>query len=131
MRLYESTLDTGQRRLIVHLDEARVIARDDPRLGAEEFPWSAGQPDPDWTVEAVFEPYAEASAPLTGSAKTWKPKAGQEPPMRKMTRAEVEAQQEAEVVALAREALAAKLAAEDQAEAAGADPYAGGGKPVK
>lgn len=130
MRLYETTLDTGDRRLIVHFDESKVVAEDDPRLGHEDFFRSAGDPDPDWCVEGVFAAYDPEAPPLTGRAEEWDPEDG-DPPMRKMTRAEVEAQQEAEIVGLAREALAARRAGEDQEQAAAADPFADGGVAIK
>jgi hypothetical protein len=127
MRLYDSTLPDGGRRLIVHLDESRVIEPDDPRLDTDGFP-GVGDPDPEWCLERVFGFSPEL--PETGTS-TRPPGPNAPLPMRKMTREEIAEQQEAEIVALAREALAARRAAEDQAMAAAADPFAGGGRRIK
>lgn len=129
MRLYDSTLPDGSRRLIVHLDERQKVREGDPRLDQEDFPAAVGQPDPEWCVEAVHPPYDEANPPMTGAESEWDLADG-DPPMRAMAREEVETQQEREVVAIAREELARRRAEEQQAQAAAADPFAGGGRSV-
>ena len=129
MRLYESTTPEGQRKLIVWLDERKFVTKDDPRIESDGL--TAGSPDPDWCFEQVWPAYDPATAPETGSETEWTPPEDDpeaQPPMRKLTQAEVEAQQEAETVALAREELARR-----QAEDTGADeddPFADGGVAV-
>lgn len=125
MRLYETTLLTGDRRLIVHYDESKVIANDDPRLGHEDFDRKQGDPDPDWCYEGTFAAYDPENPPLTGSTEKWNPE-DDNPPMRAMTRAEVEAQQEAEVIALARAELDARAAVPVEV----ADPFESSGRKV-
>jgi hypothetical protein len=123
MRLYDSTLPDGSRRLIVHLDERKRIAKGDPRLADEAFVGKSGDPDPEWCIDHTFGPVLEP--PMTGTTRTL---GGGK--MRRMTVEEVEEQQEREVVALAREALARRRAEDSQREAAAADPFAGGGRKV-
>jgi hypothetical protein len=57
--IYHREEPSGEFRLVVHLDEERVVADGDSRIGVEALnylgqPLVPGDPDPDWTLEQTW-----------------------------------------------------------------------------
>lgn len=87
--------------LRIHLDERHVVKEDDPRLEEDGFPFSPGDPDPDWVREYVFGIVPQEELPITGTKKG--SSAANE--HRRMTQNEIDQQNIEEAAALARDEL--------------------------
>lgn len=87
--------------LRIHLDERHVIKEDDPRFEGDGFPFSPGDPDPDWVREYVFGIVPKEELPLTGT----KEGSSAADEHRRLTQGEIDKQNIEEATALARDEL--------------------------
>lgn len=93
----------GNRVVRVWLDERQKVAKDDPRLEADDFTAQAGDPDPDWVIEHTWGP-----APDTTALQEGEDPASYEPSY--MPEADYEEMIRREVKLLAEQALAERRA---------------------